>query len=329
MKKGFTLIELLVVIAIIAILAAILFPVFAQAKLAAKKATSISNQKQISLGILMYSGDADDMYPHNDDCVLNSALDPKWNNQTVGFNQSRWCNDFTDPGGFAFRTNHYAWEKWVMPYVKSVPLFLHPSFSLIKGTATDANHVPTLLDQGEIANGYALNIAITGSQNTWNCPHDASGACTNLGAYRNSFVGGTQTGIPSPAEAMITIEQWFHVVTGGYEIPSNNATTTYYPAAMREKWENAFLKTGGSGYCGNQIGVVDPTKVPFGVVPVGFADGHVKAMNPNDILGKSPSMDQYGVPHSTNYCYPTAAYFSSSLNSKPAYQGSWPFWGLQ
>jgi prepilin-type N-terminal cleavage/methylation domain-containing protein len=60
-KKAFTLIELLVVIAIIAILAAILFPVFAQAKLAAKRTTSLSNQKQIDLASIMYSGDYDDV----------------------------------------------------------------------------------------------------------------------------------------------------------------------------------------------------------------------------------------------------------------------------
>lgn len=63
-KKGFTLIELLVVIAIIAILAAILFPVFAQAKLAAKKAGSLSNNKQINLAVLMYTNDNDDTYPY-------------------------------------------------------------------------------------------------------------------------------------------------------------------------------------------------------------------------------------------------------------------------
>jgi len=60
-NRAFTLIELLVVIAIIAILAAILFPVFAQAKAAAKATTSISNQKQIALAGLMYSSDNDDM----------------------------------------------------------------------------------------------------------------------------------------------------------------------------------------------------------------------------------------------------------------------------
>ncbi|WP_292924398.1 prepilin-type N-terminal cleavage/methylation domain-containing protein, partial [Novosphingobium sp. SCN 63-17] len=62
-SRAFTLIELLVVIAIIAILAAILFPVFAQAKAAAKKANSLSNQKQIGLATMMYAGDYDDTLP--------------------------------------------------------------------------------------------------------------------------------------------------------------------------------------------------------------------------------------------------------------------------
>ena len=60
--KAFTLIELLVVIAIIAILAAILFPVFAQAKAAAKKTQAISNLKQIGTALQLYLGDNDDTY---------------------------------------------------------------------------------------------------------------------------------------------------------------------------------------------------------------------------------------------------------------------------
>ncbi|MCG9894714.1 MAG: prepilin-type N-terminal cleavage/methylation domain-containing protein [Fimbriimonadaceae bacterium] len=63
MKRAFTLIELLVVIAIIAILAAILFPVFAQAKEAAKKTTGISNMKQIGTGFNIYMADYDDLMP--------------------------------------------------------------------------------------------------------------------------------------------------------------------------------------------------------------------------------------------------------------------------
>src|SRR5580658_2804899 len=61
-SKGFTLIELLVVIAIIAILAAILFPVFAQAKDAAKKTSGLSNVQQIDTAYVMYSTDYDDAY---------------------------------------------------------------------------------------------------------------------------------------------------------------------------------------------------------------------------------------------------------------------------
>ena len=61
--RGFTLIELLVVIAIIAILAAILFPVFAQAREAARKASCLSNIKQFGLATLMYVQDYDDMLP--------------------------------------------------------------------------------------------------------------------------------------------------------------------------------------------------------------------------------------------------------------------------
>jgi prepilin-type N-terminal cleavage/methylation domain-containing protein/prepilin-type processing-associated H-X9-DG protein len=63
MKKAFTLIELLVVIAIIAILAAILFPVFAQAKEAAKKSSCLSNSRQIGIGYVLYVQDTDDRYP--------------------------------------------------------------------------------------------------------------------------------------------------------------------------------------------------------------------------------------------------------------------------
>src|SRR3990170_2570672 len=62
-RTGFTLIELLVVIAIIAILAAILFPVFARARAKAQQNNCLSNTKQLALAFLMYCSDNDDKYP--------------------------------------------------------------------------------------------------------------------------------------------------------------------------------------------------------------------------------------------------------------------------
>jgi prepilin-type N-terminal cleavage/methylation domain-containing protein len=61
---AFTLIELLVVIAIIAILAAILFPVFAQAREKGRQASCMSNLKQLALGVVQYTQDYDEMQPH-------------------------------------------------------------------------------------------------------------------------------------------------------------------------------------------------------------------------------------------------------------------------
>jgi len=82
-KLGFTLIELLVVIAIIAILAAILFPVFAQAKSAAKKTQCLSNAKQMITASLIYSGDADDAAPLMQTTGTYSAAPPN-EDQAIG-----------------------------------------------------------------------------------------------------------------------------------------------------------------------------------------------------------------------------------------------------
>lgn len=70
MRRGFTLIELLVVIAIIAILAAILFPVFAQAKKAAQRTGCLSNLRQIGVALTLYAGDFDEGYPNTGDPYL-------------------------------------------------------------------------------------------------------------------------------------------------------------------------------------------------------------------------------------------------------------------
>ena len=75
-RRGFTLIELLVVIAIIAILAGILFPVFAAARSAARKAACMSNEKQLALALMSYIQDYDERTPR---AVNNASGSPKLN----------------------------------------------------------------------------------------------------------------------------------------------------------------------------------------------------------------------------------------------------------
>jgi len=329
MKRAFTLIELLVVIAIIAILAAILFPVFAQAKLAAKKTVSLSNQKQIGLSLLMYSGDWDDTYPRNDGCTLNDSMLPEFNNVPAGTDPTPWCNG-TGSGGvgdYAFRDNHYNWQKWVYPYVKSTQMFIHPAIALLKGTSFVNG---AYKNQGEISSGYALNIAITGSLNTWGY---AGPPYTNPGAIRDSFVGGTQTGVPSPADAMIVVEQPFQSVTGAITYPYNTpagqeARSTYYPIAVREHWQAIFYKLGGTGPC-NTTTELDTKASPFmNQVPLSYADGHSKVISVGQFLANTPTAAQYGFSSFTPFCTVTASY-NNSGNVKPTWTQPWPMWGLQ
>lgn len=103
-NKAFTLIELLVVIAIIAILAAILFPVFAQAKVAAKKTVALSNVKQMGLAFLMYANDADDGLPKRG---------------TMNGNGQSWTDGMCTVDQYGCPS----WDKSIYPYIKSYGLF--------------------------------------------------------------------------------------------------------------------------------------------------------------------------------------------------------------
>ncbi|MBC8066323.1 MAG: prepilin-type N-terminal cleavage/methylation domain-containing protein [Chlorobia bacterium] len=112
MKKAFTLIELLVVIAIIAILAAILFPVFAQAKKAAKKSSDLSNIKQLSIGMHIYTSDYDDVLP------------------------SAYYHRAWSPASGGTAAGYIHWSYMIQPYVKNEQIFVSPGDAI-------GGHAPT------------------------------------------------------------------------------------------------------------------------------------------------------------------------------------------
>jgi prepilin-type N-terminal cleavage/methylation domain-containing protein len=147
-RSAFTLIELLVVIAIIAILAAILFPVFAQAKLAAKRTTALSNAKQIGLANFMYMGDYDD------------ALIKEF----FGFPAD--CASWPSPA-----SAYYGWRHIVQPYIKNQGLmsditnpFEGKNFHVDWWDRNDNN----IADSGErMPTNFAVNNVLIGFANGW------------------------------------------------------------------------------------------------------------------------------------------------------------------
>jgi len=148
--RGFTLIELLVVIAIIAILAAILFPVFARARAKARQTSCLSNMKQLGLSIMMYAQDNDEQNPAG--VMTTTGVDP--------YTNVPHPNDKPSDG-------FYPWNAVVYPYMKNADILYCPEE---KRTCTDD-------DCGKTRRGYAMTkyTSFVGSSSVQ--------ATTDIGAY--------------------------------------------------------------------------------------------------------------------------------------------------
>jgi len=268
-KAAFTLIELLVVIAIIAILAAILFPVFAQAKAAAKKTAALSNVKQNALAVIMYNDDSDDT-----------------------FAQSAYClgtpNGYVIPGTMAQVVSAY---DVIIPYTKNKDIYTDPA---------DPKAIPwkTLLNglglQPVQQGGFTMEFASTGLNFAL---FEDPAVAPRLGAA-DPVVSMGAISVPSDTAMMYTAR---YVRAGQLnpDVPSKfeDGEDTVYGIGYRIP--------AGPFSSVNFAGTARHTNT----LVINFADGHAKAFGKNgkpaannlapDIYG-SGNLPTYNLPYDVN-----------------------------
>jgi prepilin-type N-terminal cleavage/methylation domain-containing protein len=188
-RKGFTLIELLVVIAIIAILAAILFPVFAQARAKARQATCLSNIKQIGLAAMMYLQDYDETFPGG------PGVAELWYPGPLG----SWTNLPTITLGQKAVTNVAG---RLVPYIKSADLFK----DLDNPTGMDKGATPGRWDVNFSRLSYHWNQGVSQG---WSQPTYPAAPLNNPG------VPLSLASIRKPAELQLVGDNWTTNHTSG------------------------------------------------------------------------------------------------------------------
>lgn len=244
-RRAFTLIELLVVIAIIAILAAILFPVFAQAREKARTTSCLSNFKQSATAIMMYTQDYDE-----------TMMPMTW-----------------EYGVWNFQVNQ-AWPQMTQPYVKNWQLYRCPS----DPHATDGVLSDGATIQQEREFNWALRTDL-GYNYAFLSPFVGPNGGPLGGAI---FQPTTLAGINAPANTLMLADSiWDRSATGApmgggnwfIEAPCWSGATSYY-------WFGGWQFDNTASWL--QFGGIFPRHT--NMANIAFADGHVKAMNIGGII---------------------------------------------
>ena len=258
-RSAFTLIELLVVIAIIAILAAILFPVFAKAREKARQASCMSNLKQIGLGLTQYAQDFDEI--------------------TV----KAWQGDPFATGGGA----NYRWMDMIQPYVKNTALFHCPDDAGGLQPGVTGNYIPEPVGTTSTATvNYQQNfgsymINSTGYNET--LASGLRGPACNQGSGGSNFPGVVLAAMKSPANTVWVVEG-----DGGYQISS--ATNAVLQASSEKGFptiNSGAAVTNADGW--SQVfrhGGPDISNVLW-------CDGHAKAFRQGQMLAKNTAGNYY------------------------------------
>jgi prepilin-type N-terminal cleavage/methylation domain-containing protein/prepilin-type processing-associated H-X9-DG protein len=268
-RRGFTLIELLVVIAIIAILAAILFPVFARAREAARKATCLSNLKQIALACLMYAQDYDEVLPS---CVTGMwatghpvvPVSPQLTWQDAGLGSK----------------DYWQLADVTRPYIKSIDIFQCP---------TSVRRMPwVVIEQRALTSGPAIGVLKVGDFNDDGKKYYPWGGVGSYGYGCCHYPYGD--GVLARPYSGATGEFWdganvlgyitFTTDPSGYWACTNAVGLFDNPVwkpivfGMHSIHEGYGEEYAAAHIVPPELGGTAPT-IPF-AIPVAFADGHVK-----------------------------------------------------
>jgi prepilin-type N-terminal cleavage/methylation domain-containing protein/prepilin-type processing-associated H-X9-DG protein len=244
--QGFTLIELLVVIAIIAILAAILFPVFARARENARRASCQSNLKQIGLGFAQYLQDYDGQYPYGCDKATINLSNAGAQDAHSERDAGSACN---------IQNSRSSWMDKLQPYTKSTQLFGCPSANKLTVNGTAYNASPEGADAYGVAPD-ASHISL-GIPYGYNC--DYIGGC---GWEGNTAMGGwaaREAQLENTAQTILVSE------------------SNYYNSIHGKPYLLSIKYINGLGYSWNGNRHLEGTNLLF-------CDGHVKWFKPEAAL---------------------------------------------
>ncbi|CAN5562802.1 hypothetical protein BH11ARM2_BH11ARM2_37370 [soil metagenome] len=253
LRRGFTLIELLVVIAIIAILAAILFPVFAQAKVAAKKTQSLSNVKQASLAGTLYIGDYDD--------VMFPAIANRTSSDPLASQYPSACS-----GGYC----RFGYSLLLQPYSKNQEMFFCPNDRAVDPTTPGRFDKSNELYDYYLGTfpSYGMNIAYLNRVEADPIfgTNYAGNSATSLDSSANTvmFAEATAKDYPLPSGGKFTADIGYYRVLPPSGGPSIGGVFTH-----SADWNNFVAPSARTQ--GQLWGRFDPK-----TVIVGWLDGHAK-----------------------------------------------------
>jgi prepilin-type N-terminal cleavage/methylation domain-containing protein/prepilin-type processing-associated H-X9-DG protein len=287
-SSAFTLIELLVVIAIIAILAAILFPVFAQAREKARAISCLSNLKQIGTATMMYMQDYDESYPLGY-CWKDGGADSEWGGDIYTVSLAPYIQKLGNKGGDIVNSG-----------LTSTSIFICPSAGR-PNRSPDGNvfNPPSLIGQSYAMNKSALTT------NAWTTIQQPDGrpfycfppvAMASVSAPAN-LVAFADSAVIQPAS-----DPNLRTVGAGACNPQSFANTSAAcgpfttPAALLspDKWKAITDRAAAWDFdvpaSINGNGDYNRGRRPYGrhngFINVSFADGHAKAVNPNTLREK-------------------------------------------